>query len=58
MGVKIGAITIQSEHEQEFGVHARRGDMRSGEAGDGGLESFMEGHKAISPRRHRDTEKN
>ena len=35
MGVEIGTIVSQSEHQKQFGVHARGGDLVHCEAGDG-----------------------
>ncbi len=36
MSMEIGAVAFQGEHEKQFGIHARRGNICSGEAGDGG----------------------
>jgi hypothetical protein len=45
--VEIRAVTLQYEHEQKFGIQARRGDVGRSEARDGGSEAFAERHKII-----------
>ena len=44
MSMEISAVAFQGEHEKQFGIHARRGNICSGEAGYGGGESVAEDH--------------
>jgi hypothetical protein len=53
MSVEIGAIAVEREHDQEFGVHSRRRNMGCGQAFDCCVESSAKLHESISPRRHR-----
>src|SRR5262245_57565866 len=54
--VEIGTVTPQGEHQQHFGVHPRRTNVRGCEPLDGRIERVSQEHTTISPRRHRDTE--
>src|SRR5437660_925011 len=45
MGVKVSAVAVECEHEEEFGIHPRRGDTGGGEAVDGGSEGVTQQHK-------------
>src|ERR1700722_21011826 len=51
VSVEIGAVTVESEHEEEFGVQARGGDVVGGQAGDCGGEGRLQLHGAISTQR-------
>src|SRR3954462_15422749 len=42
MRMEISAVASQCEHQQEFGVHARRGHVRCSEAGDCGRKGVAE----------------
>jgi hypothetical protein len=48
VSVEIGAVAVESEHEEEFGVQARGGDVVGGEAGDGRGEGWLQLHLYIS----------
>ena len=43
------SVTVQGEHEKEFGVHAWGRDVIGGEPGDGGGERVLQVHGSISP---------
>jgi hypothetical protein len=49
--VEIGAVAVESEHEEELGVQARGRDAIGGEAGDGGGEGRLQLHLYISTQR-------
>jgi len=51
VGVEIGSVAVNGEHEEEFGVQARGGDVVRGEAGDGGGEGRLQLHVYISTHR-------
>jgi hypothetical protein len=45
MGVQIGAVAAESEHEEEFGIHPRGGNASGGETATGGSEGVTKQHK-------------
>ena len=51
VSVEIGAVAVESEHEEELGVQARGRDAVGGEAGDGGGEGRLQLHLYISTQR-------
>src|SRR5439155_9466523 len=53
MSVEISPIASEGEHEQQFGIHARRRDVGQVQALDCRAEGFTEKHEAISPQEAR-----
>jgi hypothetical protein len=51
-------VAVEREHDEQFGVQARGGNLRGGQPLDCGMESLAKLHESISPRRHGGTEKN
>ena len=51
MRVEVGAVAAKGEHQQQFRVHARRGNVIRCEAGDGRGKSLFQLHRTISPQR-------
>jgi len=48
VSVEIGAVAVECEHEEKFGVQARGRDVFGGEAGDSGGQGRLELHLYIS----------
>jgi len=57
VSVEIGAVAVESEHQEQFCIQTRRGNVVGGEMSYGGGEGLLQLHESISPQRHRDTEK-
>jgi len=51
MRIELCAIAVEREHQEGFGVEARRRDVVRSEVGDGGLEGFLQEHGLISPQK-------
>ena len=49
MGVEIGAVAIEREHDEEFRVQARGGNLGGGQPLDGGIQGLSKSHESISP---------
>src|SRR3989442_1091296 len=50
VGVKISAVAAEREHQQQFGIHARRRNMCGAEAVDGGGERVAKKDRAFNRR--------
>jgi hypothetical protein len=52
VGVEIGTIGSEHEHEENFRIHPRRAHVGCSETVDRRRESVAEGHWIISPQKH------
>ncbi len=50
VGVKMSAVAAEGEHQQQFGIHARRGNVCGAEAVDGGGECVAKEHGSFNHR--------